>query len=189
MLGRSRSVNPGRKLDDDPGLPIPNRRSMSLDNASAPPPHEPRVIRHDQRVEFGDCDPARIVWFPNFFRWIDAASRQFFIACGVPPWHELEASRGIIGTPLVDTQAKFHATASYGDLLHIDVQIAEWRPKTFVQRYRIWRANPTDALGGAGTTIVTCDEVRIFGGRTADGRLFAQPVPDDLKALCSSAPG
>ena len=23
------------------------------------------------RVEFGDCDPAQIVWFPNFFRWVD----------------------------------------------------------------------------------------------------------------------
>jgi len=35
-------------------------------------------------VEFGDCDPAQIVYYPNFFRWMDAASRHFFIACGVP---------------------------------------------------------------------------------------------------------
>jgi acyl-CoA thioesterase FadM len=31
---------------------------------------------YTQRVAFGDCDPARIVWFPNFFRWIDSASRH-----------------------------------------------------------------------------------------------------------------
>ena len=37
-----------------------------------------RTITHTVRVEFGDCDPAAIVWFPNFFRWIDAASRHFF---------------------------------------------------------------------------------------------------------------
>jgi len=25
-------------------------------------------------VEFGDCDPAQIVFYPNYFRWMDAAS-------------------------------------------------------------------------------------------------------------------
>ena len=67
-----------------------------------------KEIIYTQRVEFGDCDPARIVWFPNFFRWIDAASRHFFVECGVPPWHETEKTLGVIGTPLVDTHAQLH---------------------------------------------------------------------------------
>jgi len=29
----------------------------------------PRTTVFTIQVEFGDCDPARIVWFPNFFRW------------------------------------------------------------------------------------------------------------------------
>ena len=45
-----------------------------------------KEVIYTYRVEFGDCDPARIVWFPNFFRWIDAASRHFFVECGVPRW-------------------------------------------------------------------------------------------------------
>jgi 4-hydroxybenzoyl-CoA thioesterase len=94
---------------------------------------------HRQRVEFGDCDPARIVWFPNFFRWIDAASRHFFVECGVPDWHETEKTLGVIGTPLVDTHAKFMKTASYGDVLQIHISIPEWRGKSFVQRYRMMR--------------------------------------------------
>ena len=28
-------------------------------------------------VEFGDCDPAQIVFYPNFLRWMDAASLHF----------------------------------------------------------------------------------------------------------------
>jgi hypothetical protein len=58
-------------------------------------------------VEFGDCDPAGIVFYPNFFRWMDAASRHFFTAAGVLPWRELEARDGILGTPLVDASAHF----------------------------------------------------------------------------------
>ena len=69
------------------------------------------------RVEFGDCDPAGIVWFPNFFRWIDAASRHFFAERGVPRWEETAQTLGVIGTPLVDTHTRFVKSASYGDTL------------------------------------------------------------------------
>jgi len=41
------------------------------------------------RIEFGDCDPAGIVFYPNFQRWMDAASLHFFVQCGVAPWREL----------------------------------------------------------------------------------------------------
>ena len=137
----------------------------------------PREVVHTVRVEFGDCDPARIVWFPNFFRWIDAASRHFFVGCGVPPWHETEAERGIIGTPLVDTHARFVKTASYGDVLDIHVSVAEWRDKSFVQRYRVTRGDDL---------IMECDEVRIFAARREDGQgIRALPIPPDIKALCS----
>ena len=42
-------------------------------------------------VEFGDCDPAGIVFYPNYLRWMDAASLHFFRAMGVPSWQELAA--------------------------------------------------------------------------------------------------
>lgn len=142
----------------------------------------PRVVVYTVRVEFGDCDPARIVWFPNFFRWIDAASRHFFIQCGVPPWHETEKATGLIGTPLVDTHARFVKTASYGDTLQIHTHVAEWRDKSYVQRYQIKRANPT----GEDDLIMECDEVRIFAAHREDGRgIRAIPIPPDIQAMCS----
>lgn len=142
----------------------------------------PRTVVYTQRVEFGDCDPARIVWFPNFFRWIDAASRHFFIECGVPPWHETEKTRGLIGTPLVDTHARFLKTTSYGDTLQIHVHVAEWREKSFVQRHQIKRQN----ADGSVDLIMECDEVRIFATHRPDGKgIKALPVPADIKALCT----
>ena len=142
-----------------------------------------KEIIHTVKVEFGDCDPARIVWCPNFFRWIDAASRHFFVACGVPPWHVTEQTLGVIGTPLVDTHATFMKTASYGDVLTIHVSIAQWRVKSFVQQYRVSRAG---SHGDASTpeTIMECDEVRIFAGRRADGSIRALPIPPQIRTLC-----
>jgi len=135
-----------------------------------------KTVVYHVRVEFGDCDPARIVWFPNFFRWIDAASRHFFLACGVPPWHEKEQSIGLIGTPLVDTQASFVRTASYGDALQIHVCISEWRNKSFVQRYRVMRGEEE---------IMHCHEVRIFAAAKEGGGIRALPIPEDIRARCS----
>ncbi|MDP3700444.1 MAG: acyl-CoA thioesterase [Hylemonella sp.] len=141
-----------------------------------------RSVIYTVRVEFGDCDPARIVWFPNFFRWIDAASRHFFMQCGVPPWHETERATGLIGTPLVDTHARFVKTASYGDTLQIHVHVAEWRDKSFVQRHQIKREN----ADGSIDLIMECDEVRIFATQREDGKgIRAIPIPADIKALCS----
>ena len=135
-----------------------------------------KTIIYTVHVEFGDCDPARIVWFPNFFRWIDAASRHFFIQCGVPPWHETARTMGMIGTPLVDTQASFLRTASYGDVLDIHTHITEWRSKSFVQSYQVMRGNEE---------IMRCTEVRIFAADKQGGGIRAVPVPEQIRVLCT----
>ena len=136
-----------------------------------------RVVTYIVRVEFGDCDPACIVWYPNFSRWIDAASRHFFAQCGVPPWHETEKTSGLIGTPVVDIHSRFMKTASYGDTLEIHTSVSEWRDKSFVQHYRVMRGEDL---------IMECDEVRIFAARregTSTG-IRAIAVPADIRALC-----
>ena len=144
-----------------------------------------KEVIYTQKVEFGDCDPARIVWFPNFFRWIDAASRHFFIECGVPPWHVTEQTMGVIGTPLVDTHASFMKTASYGDVLRIHTSIPEWRGKSFVQRYSCLRMHKDGAASGADL-IMECDEVRIFAGRREGdpNAIRALEIPADIRKLC-----
>ena len=84
---------------------------------------------------------------------------------------------GVIGTPLVDTHARFLRTATYGHVLDIQVTISEWREKIFVQRYRIMRGEDL---------IMECDEVRIFAGRRADNpeAIRALPIPPEIRSLC-----
>jgi len=138
-----------------------------------------KEVIYTARVEFGDCDPAGIVWFPNFFGWIDAASRHFFSECGVPRWEETAKTIGVIGTPLVDTRTRFVATATYGDTLQFAVSVREWRSKSFVQAYRVTRRD-----GDVDTLILECEEVRIFGGKRDDGSLRALPIPEVIRSLC-----
>ena len=99
------------------------------------------------------------MFYPNFFRWMDAASLRFFRAAGVPPWREFEAQSGIIGTPLVDASARFLRPASYGDVIDVDTAIDEWRGKSFVMSHIIRRG---------ADVLVEGREVRVFARRHPD---------------------
>jgi 4-hydroxybenzoyl-CoA thioesterase len=128
-------------------------------------------------VRFGDCDPAGIVFYPNFQRWMDASSLAFFVQCGVPPWRELEATRGIVGTPLLEIHTRFVTAATYGETLSIETGVESWQAKVFTQRHRVTRGE---------TLICEGTETRAFVFRDpAAGRLRAMPVPDDIRALCA----
>jgi 4-hydroxybenzoyl-CoA thioesterase len=83
----------------------------------------------------------------------------------------------------VDTHAKFIKTASYGDVLQIHTSVAEWRGKSFVQRYRVRRAS-SEGGSGAADEIMECDEVRIFAARRDDGGIRALPIPEEFRRLC-----
>ena len=129
-------------------------------------------------VEWGDCDPAQIVFYPNFFRWMDAASLRFFRAAGVPPWREFEAQSGILGTPLVDASARFLRPATYGDVLDIDTAIDEWRGKSFVMSHIIRRG---------AEVLVEGREVRVFARRHPEdpARIEAVDPPESVRTWCA----
>ena len=138
------------------------------------------TLRHVSRfvVQFGDCDPAQIVFYPNFFRWMDAASLRFFRAAGVPPWREFEAQSGIIGTPLVDASARFLRPASYGDVIDVDTAIDEWRGKSFVMSHIIRRG---------ADVLVEGREVRVFAKRHPEdpARIQAVDPPESVRKWCA----
>ena len=138
---------------------------------------------HRVDVAFGDCDPAGIVFFPNFSRWMDTASLSFFMQCGVPPWRELVKTRGIVGTPLLEINTKFMLAATYGETLTITTHVEEWRAKVIVQVHRITRAR----ADGGEDLICEGREVRAFVVRDPEdpARLRALPIPDDIREACS----
>ena len=93
------------------------------------------------QIRFSHCDPAGIVFFPNFSKWMDASSLNFFMQCGVPPWREQIKTRGIIGTPLLEIHTKFMRPATYGERIQVHTSIAEWRDKVVLQKHVVMRGD------------------------------------------------
>ena len=136
-----------------------------------------RIVTTDVLINFGDCDPAGIVFFPNFSRWMDAASLNFFVACGIPIWSELVKTTGITGTPVLEINVKYSNAAKYGETIRVATSIAEWRDKVFIQKHVITRGD---------TLICEGREVRAFITKHPDdpNRIKAIRVPEDIRAKC-----
>lgn len=141
---------------------------MSQDTtASAVAASAGRVYRREIRVEWGDCDPAQIVFYPRYFAFFDANTAYLFEAAGVPV-AQLVQQHDIVGLPLVDVQAKFLMPCRYGDRILIESTVQEWRRSTVVVEHRLLRA---DRLA------VQAHETRVWAGRDPERPDVLQPRP------------
>lgn len=137
-----------------------------------------KTIVYEVEVMFGDCDPAGIVFFPNFSKWMDASSLNFFVKCGVPTWRELVKTTGIIGTPLLEIHTKFIRYATYGEALQVHTSVEEWRNKVFIQRHVVKRG--VEILCEGTETRAFCTRLHEDGDR-----IKTIAIPDFIKVLCS----
>lgn len=129
------------------------------------------------QVAFGDCDPAGIVFFPNFLKWMDTSSHHFFLACGLPPLRDWATTLGVVGHPVLEVTTRFHRPATYGDNLQVHTTVEEWREKVFVHNHTIQRDG-----------VVLCEgrETRAFVTPHPDdpSRLKSVSIPDQVLARC-----
>lgn len=121
------------------------------------------LLPHRHQISFGDCDPAGIVFYPNIFRWMDAAFHLTLHAMG---GHAAICGRlGSIGLGLMDATCAFRLPMRNGDEVELRPTITRWGGKSLTVDY--------EGLVGDRVTF-TGQEVRgVFiesdGGLTAGG--------------------
>ena len=134
---------------------------------------EALVSRRTVLIEWGDCDPADIVFYPNYFRWFDASTANHFAVAGLPK-PELLKAYGVVGFPMVDTQAKFHIPSRYGDEVEIETRFSRFGTSSFDVEHRLMRG---DRLAVEGF------EKRVLVRRKDDGTgMTSCPIPEEVKA-------
>ena len=134
------------------------------------------VNRRNVRIEWGDCDPAGIVFYPRYFAMFDASTSYLFEAAG---WKKPDLLREfeIVGYPMVDTRAKFMLPSSFGDDITIETKIAAFRNASFDVEHRVFKP-----VGG-GELAIEAFETRVWAGRHPDDpqRLKSRPIPAAVK--------
>ena len=86
--------------------------------------------KYDIQVDWGDCDPAGIVFYPNFYRWMDRGFWLLFGSRGLT-LDVLRERYKALGGPLVDTGATFLQPVQPGEILTVSSLIQHWGTKSF----------------------------------------------------------
>jgi 4-hydroxybenzoyl-CoA thioesterase len=130
---------------------------------------------HRVTVEWGHCDPAGIVYFPNYFTYFDSSTNALFLRALGFNKNEMVKRYGIVGIPLVDVGARFIVPSTYGDVVAIESTVAEIRRSSFRMQHRLFKG---DVLAVEGT------ETRVWVGRDPGNpnKLKGLPIPADVVA-------
>lgn len=123
-----------------------------------------------RRVEWGDCDPAGIVFNPQFFRWFDHGTAMLYEVAGWPK-QEMLAHFGAAGCPLVDTRAVFKAPCRYGDDVEITTAFSEIKDRSF---------DITHTLTKDGKVCVEGTETRVWTVKDPERGIKSAPIPAEL---------
>jgi 4-hydroxybenzoyl-CoA thioesterase len=131
-----------------------------------------RVHRKQIHVEWGDCDPAGIVYFPRYFEYFDACTNALFESAGLPK-PELLRTYGIVGIPLVEAHARYIAPSSFGDKVLVETRITEWKSSSFRVEHKLYREE---------ILAVEATEVRVWTVRVGSDpkRIESRPIPREV---------
>ena len=77
------------------------------------------------RIEWGDCDPAGIVFYPRYFEMFDHSTVLLIERALGMRKLELYERYGFAGHPAVETQARFHLPTRFGDDVEIESAITK----------------------------------------------------------------
>jgi 4-hydroxybenzoyl-CoA thioesterase len=131
------------------------------------------VFRRQMTVEFGHCDPTRVVTPKHLFEYFDNGTWSLFeAALGINRQDFLHIF-GIL--PLVDVRLDCRKTVGFGDGIEIASRIAEFRRSSFDVEHRVSSGGELAVIGG---------ETRVWAVRDKDDseKISARPIPDDIIA-------
>ncbi len=125
------------------------------------------------RIEWGDCDPAGIIFYPRYFEIFDASTAALFErALGMTKLKQLKAFN-FAGYPLARTRAQFRRPTRFGDDVVVDSKVTFSRASFEIEH----------RLSLDGILCVECSETRVWVVRDeATGGIKSHPVPDEVLA-------
>lgn len=131
-----------------------------------------RVTR--RTLAWGECDPAGIIFYPNYYRWMDEATWALFASAGYPA-ERMRA--GEYSLPLVDSRCEFLASPKFGDEVELRSQVSRWGRSSFSLAHEF-------ALVGDGRVLARGAESRVWcryeSGPGSPLRSVA--IPDEVRA-------
>src|SRR3954447_8470885 len=133
------------------------------------------VNKRDVQIQWGDCDPANIVYYPRYFAMFDDSTSIMFEAAGFSK-QDIIHKYGLVGITMVDTRAKFHMPSTHGDSIRSESRIESFKRSSFEVVHNVFK--------GESALAIEAFETRVLVGRHPDdpARLKSAPRPAEIIA-------
>ncbi|WP_087972011.1 acyl-CoA thioesterase [Oceanobacillus rekensis] len=126
------------------------------------------VVEYPLKVRWGDTDAAGIVFYPNFYKWMDEATHEFFSHIGYPTSTLYKEQQ--IATPLLETKCEFKSPLFFEDEVIVRSIVTELHRKVFKISHTFIRKDVMVATGY---------ELRAWTSFNAKPK--ATPIPDEVR--------
>jgi acyl-CoA thioester hydrolase len=120
------------------------------------------------KVRFGETDAAGIVYYPNFYKWMDQASHEMFGAIGYSTRKLLTEQLGI---PLLEAHCQFRRPLLFEDRAKVVSTVLEVGNKTVKIGHVVYRGEEVIAEGYEVRAWIT----------GSGGQIKAAAIPDPLR--------
>lgn len=127
------------------------------------------------RIEWCDCDPAGIIFYPRYFEIFDTSTTVLIErALGMNKIDYLKAYK-FAGHPVVETRARFRQPTRFGDEVAIETTLVECGQSSFRLEHRITKA---------GALAVEGFETRLWAVNRPDDPMHIMPqqIPSEVLA-------
>jgi len=137
------------------------------------------TTRRTVRIEWGDCDPAGIVFYPRYFAMFNHSTELLIERALGMKKVTLNQRYGLGGYPAVATQARFMLPTRYGDDVEIESAFTKIGRSSFSIQHRL-------SLDGA--LAVEGNETRVWAvmDTSRPAGLRAEPMPAGMAARFSA---
>lgn len=139
------------------------------------------INRRTFRIEWGQCDPAGIVFYPKYLEMFDAGTAHLFARTGLSA-AEIRTVYGIVGMPLIEQASKFLLPCRFDDEVTVESEAGDWGRASFVVKHRIIKH---------GQLAVEGFEKRVWAAAdaTRPGQIRAVAIPAEVIASLADPSG
>jgi len=112
------------------------------------------VNRRDVQIQWGDCDPANIVYYPRYFAMFDDSTSILFEAAGFSK-QDIIKKYGLVGIPWW-IRAPSSTSLDHGDWITIESRVESFKRSSFEVTHKVFKG---EALA------IEAFETRVLVGR------------------------
>ncbi|MFC1645958.1 acyl-CoA thioesterase [Candidatus Omnitrophota bacterium] len=112
----------------------------------------------ENRVRYADTDQMGVVYYANYFVWLEIARTEFLRSLGVD-YRSIEKEKQL-ALPVVEAYCKYKAPARYDDIIVIKTKVYRVKNSTLRFDYKLFNKENNTLLAEAHTTHVFIDSER-----------------------------